>query len=59
MVQVDSKNLRDEIEQLLDTTEEHVRSLNALEIELKHELQQLLNRTIYPGGLATAWLADV
>ena len=50
MVQVDSKNLRDEIEQLLDTTEEHVRSLNALEAELKDELRQLLNRPIYPGG---------
>ena len=50
MVQVDSKNLRDEIEQLLETTEEHVRSLNTLEDELKDELQQLLNRPIYPGG---------
>ena len=50
MVQVDSKNLRNEIEQLLDTTEEHVRSLNALEAELKDELRQLLNRPIYPGG---------
>lgn len=50
MVQVDSKNLRNEIEQLLDTTEEHVQSLNALEVELKDELQQLLNRPIYPGG---------
>ncbi|MEC8680784.1 MAG: hypothetical protein VXY14_01830 [Candidatus Thermoplasmatota archaeon] len=50
MVQIDSKNLRNEIEQLLDTTEEHVRSLNALEAELKDELRQLLNRPIYPGG---------
>jgi len=50
MVQIDSKDLRDKIEQLLDTTEEHVRSLNALEVELKDELQQLLNRPIYPGG---------
>ena len=50
MVQIDSKNLRNEIEQLLDTTEEHVRSLNALEDELKDELEQLLNRPIYPGG---------
>jgi len=50
MAQVDTKSLRQEIEQLLDMTEEHVRNLNALEIELKDELQQPLNRPIYPGG---------
>jgi len=50
MAQVDTKSLRHEIEQLLDMTEEHVRNLSALEIELKDELQLLLKRPIYPGG---------
>ena len=50
MPQVDTKSLRQEIEQLLDMTEKHVRNLNALENELKDELQHLLKRPIYPGG---------